>query len=74
MNDITTAKQQQHPGGCDGGSISLCQLVNMSSKLCDLIYEDYANVSNELKNMMLVRLVVSDQPDGGAEEDKRYYL
>ena len=41
----------------------------MSSKLCDLIYEDYANVSNELKNMMLVRLVISDEPDGDAEED-----
>ena len=71
MNDTTTAakQQQQHPGGCDGGSISLCQLVNMSSKLCNLMYEDYANVSNELKNMMLVRLVVSDEPDGGAEDE-----
>ena len=69
MNDTTTATKQQHPGGCDGGSISLCQLVNMSSKLCDLIYEDYANASNELKNMMLVRLVINDEPDGSAEED-----
>ena len=38
LND-TTAKQQHHHPGCNG-RISLCQLVNMSSKLCDLIYED----------------------------------
>ena len=68
MNDTTTAKQQHHHPGCDGGSISLHQLVNMSSKLCHLKYEDYANVSNELKKMMLVRLVISDEPDGGAED------
>ena len=42
----------------------------MSSKLCNLMCEDYANVSNELKNMLLVRLVVSDEPDGGAEEEE----
>ena len=69
LNDI--AKQQQH-SGCDG-SISLCQLelVNMSTQLCDLIYEDCANVSNELVNMMLVRLVISDndEPVGAEKED-----